>query len=86
MEIRWLVVMFATSMLVACGGGGSNGGGNGLTAVVGGAPLTISAENAEEASAGVVAAIEEAFDVGDSALDFGGAVGARVEPTPAVAP
>jgi len=88
LRFRMLLPIFAAAALNACGGGSGSGGGaigNVNPPVVSGPLLIITAENAEQTSGEVINALEGAFGAGDSALDFGGALGARVEADTAAA-
>jgi len=84
MKLQGIFLVLAAGLLAACGGG-SGGNGNGGSPLTSGPPLTITADNAEQTSGKVVTAAGDAFDAGGSALNFGGAIGARVEPSKAAA-
>lgn len=83
LKLRMIIAVLAAGALGACGGGGGSSSGGAINniapPVVGGPLLVITPENAEETAADVIDALEGAFGAGNSALDFGGAIGARVE-------
>lgn len=84
LKFRLMFAILTAGALGACGGGGSSSGGGAINnvsppVVATGPLLVITPENAEQTSADVIDALESAFGAGNSALDFGGAIGARVE-------
>lgn len=84
MYIRWLFAISCVWALAACGGGG--GSDNNIIGPIQGLDrVPITADTAEETAATVVRSIDGAFSAGESALGFGGAVGARVEGDPQAA-
>jgi len=84
MKLQGISLVFAAGLLAACGGG-SGGGSGGSTPVATTPLLTITADNAAQTTGRTVTAVDDAFDAGGSALNFGGAIGARVEPSTAAA-
>lgn len=78
MILKRFLVLTAISALTACGGGGgsSNDGPGPLQGVT---MLPITEDTAVETTSTVLKSIDGAFGAGESAIDFGGAIGARIE-------
>ena len=77
MRIHGYLAAIAVSALAGCGGGGSavDAAATALTSNM----VPITEQTAEATAAAVVKSIDGAFDAGESALDFGAAIGARIE-------
>ncbi len=81
MRLQRLITFSSIALLGACGGG-SDGDGNNVVdpgAIVGALQIPITEETAPATTAIVLESMDEAFDASESALGFGGAVGAVVE-------
>jgi hypothetical protein len=79
MKIHGLLAALVLSAMVGCGGGGSavdsvvDAEATALTSNM----VPITEQTAEVTAAAVIKSIDGAFDAGESALDFGGAIGWR---------